>query len=475
MLARNIIKFPRRPDRQRDFELAFLPAALEISETPPSPIGRAISLTIVALFCFALVWASLGHVDIVASATGKIVPSERTKVIQPLEIGIVRAIRVQDGQAVKAGDVLIELDPTERAADQEHLRNDLTSAQLDVARLHAALAYGTDPLLDFHPPENASPTQIEMQRQFLISQTAEQRAKLAAIDRQRMQKEAELETVKATIAKLDATLPMLQERSDVRKYLYARELGSKLTYLTEFQDLVSHQKDIEVQKSRLREVDAALSGLDETRTQAQAEYRRTLFTQLDTAEQKAAGLAQDLLKASARARFQVLRAPEDGVVQQLSVHTIGGVVTPAQPLLAVVPADSRLEVEAMISNRDVGFINAGQPVEIKVDTFNFTKYGLLHGRVMSVSSDAITRNKPPDRQGDSGLGIGSGTSEPTGQELIYSARIALDRTGMQIDGRSVNLTPGMAVTAEIKTGTRRIIGYLLSPFMKYGQESLRER
>src|SRR6478752_2453504 len=154
-----VIPFRRRRDRHGE-ELAFLPAALEIVETPPSPIGRAIAATIALLFCVALAWSWWGTVDIVASAAGKIVPNGRTKVIQPFETGVVRAIHVQDGQAVKAGDVLVELDPTVNAAELGHLKSDLVSTQLEVARLRAALGGHADPLDDFHPPDGASPTLI---------------------------------------------------------------------------------------------------------------------------------------------------------------------------------------------------------------------------------------------------------------------------------------------------------------------------
>jgi hemolysin D len=126
----------------------------------------------------------------------------------------------------------------------------------------------------------------------------------------------------------------------------------------------------------------------------------------------------------------------------------------------------------MVSNRDIGFVRAGQRVEIKIDTFNFTR--LLHGDVKSVSQDAIQRDKPADKSGDNSDSLGE-SSEPDGQQLVYSARIALDTTQMNVDGRLVNLAPGMAVTAEIKTGSRRVIEYLLAPLLRYKQESTRER
>jgi hemolysin D len=471
--SRNIVAFPRAGVRRRGHEIAFLPAALEITESPPSPIGRAIGASIIAALCVALVWASFGSVDIVATATGKIVPGGRTKLIQPFETGVVRAIHVRDGQSVKAGDVLIELDPTMTDADQERQKSDLLAAELEVARLRAALA--EDTLAAFRPPQSASAAQIEMHRQFLISQRAELHAKLAEIERQQNQKEAERSTISASVAKVQATIPVLQERIDIRKNLVDKALASKITYLSEYQELVGLQQDLVLQQSRLREADAATALLKETRERTAAEYRRTTYDALAKAEQKAASAAQDVIKAEQRTKFQHLTAPVDGVVQQLAVHTVGGVVTPAQALAVVVPSESHLEIEAMLSNRDIGFVRPGQKTEIKVDTFNFTRYGLLYGEVLSVSSDAITREKQQSASNDRPSSAAQSSSEPRGQELEYAARISIDRTHMQVEDKLVKLGPGMAVTVEIKTGERRIISYLLSPLARYKQEALRER
>jgi len=452
-------------------ELAFLPAALEIVETPPSPLGHAIGVTIIAMFSVALAWACFGHIDIVATATGKIVPSGRTKVVQPFETGVVRAIHVQDGQPVTAGEVLIELDPTINEAERNHLRSDLATVQLDIARLKAVLGDDPDPSAAFRPPEEANRTLVAMQRQLLIHQVDEQRAKLAALDRQKAQKQAELATVTASVNKLEAVLPVLKQRVDIRELLYSHETGSKASYLEILQAYVESQQELAVQKSRLQEQAAAVAAITEARAQTAAEFRRTLFSELVEAERKASGLSEDLVKATQRTQLQALTAPVDGAVQQLSVHTIGGVVTPAQALLVLVPSDSHLEVEAMLSNRDIGFVHPGQDVEIKVDTFPFTRYGLIHGRVVSVSQDAIARDKPAEKVPS----LEGTSSEPKGQELVYSARISLDRTQMQVEENLVNLSAGMAVTVEIKTGSRAVITYLLSPLLRYKQESLRER
>jgi hemolysin D len=472
--VQRVVPLRRTPDRRAE-ELAFLPAALEIVETPPSPIRRAIGAVIILLFCAALAWSWWGTIDIVASATGKVVPSSHTKVVQPFETGVVRSIRVQDGQAVKAGDLLIELDPTVNAAERDHLHNDLLAERLNIARVRAALVGGDDPMADFTPPANAAPVLISAQRQLLVNQVSEHRAKIAALARQEAQRDAEQATTAATIHKLETTIPVIQQRVDIRKTLVDRELGSKLTYFEVLQVLVEQQQELAVQKSHLREAEAAAAAIRETRRQAVAEYRHTLSDELAKAEQKASGLAQDLIKAEQRTKLQQLTAPVDGVVQQLAIHTVGGVVTPAQPLLVVVPSDSRLEIEAMVSNRDIGFVHSGQEAEIKIDTFNFTRYGLVHGQVLTVSQDAVIRDRQESHSNDRTLGTQNDTSEPKGQELNYSARISLDRTQMQIEDRMVNLSPGMAVTVEIRTGSRSIISYLLSPLIWYKHQSLRER
>src|SRR6478609_10533852 len=457
-----VIPFRNGKGRRAE-EVAFLPAALEIAEAPPSPIGRAIAIALMLLVCAALAWSAWGTIDIVASATGKVVSSGRSKVVQPFETGVVRAIHVQDGQSVKSGDLLIELDPTVNAAERDRLHDDLMAERLNVARLRAALTGGEEVSVDLVVPEDADPMLVATQRQLLANQVSENRAKLAALARQEAQKEAEHQTIAATIHKLDALLPVTQQRVEIRKTLMEKEIGSKLTYYETLQLQIEQQEELRVQSSRLKEAEAAVAAIRETRIQALAEYRKSLSDELAKSEQKANGVARDLIKAQQRTKLQQLTSPVDGVVQQLAVHTVGGVVTPAQSLLVIVPNDSRLEIEAMVSNRDIGFIQPGQDVEVKVDTFNFTRYGLLHGTVLGVSQDAIIRDKPEGRAGNRTLGTDLESSEPAGQELNYGARVSLNRTQMQVEDRLVNLSPGMAVTVEIKTGERTILSYLLSP------------
>src|SRR5579862_93221 len=322
------LAWPRRaPDQRADLE--FLPAALEIVETPPSPLGRAIGATIILFFLVAIVWASLGHVDIIATASGRIVPTGRTKLIQPFETGVVRAIHVQEGQAVKAGDVLVELDPTINAAESGRLAQQLLAAQLDVSRLRALLSDGSDPAASFVAPAAASPPQIQLQRTLLANQLEEFRAKLANLDRQVAQNEASRDAAAAEVKKLTLSIPLLQQRVTAVKTLVDHGWGETLQYLQLSQDLVEHQQDLEVQKAKLVEANAALAALQEQRRQSGAEFRRTNLADLADAESKAAGFQQQLIEAQQHQNLQTLTAPVDGTVQQLAVHTVGGVVTPA--------------------------------------------------------------------------------------------------------------------------------------------------
>ena len=473
----NVVPLKRATPLRRS-EREFLPAALEITETPASPVGRAIAFVLIAFFLIAVAWAIFGRIDIIATAQGKIVPVGRIKVIQPLETGMVTAIHVKDGDRVREGQVLLELDRVASRAERNRIRHDYLRARLDVARLVALRAgieagFGTT---EFVPPADAPAYEVARTRAFMLAQAEQQAAKIAALDQQIAQKVAEADEIAAVLAKLRAGLPLIAEVADVREKVMKMEFGNRIAHLDAQLKLTDQRHELIVQERRAVESTAARKALEAQREQTRAEYVRGIMTDLAEAEPKAAQFAEDLAKAEKRMQDQVLRAPIDGTVQQLALHTIGGVVTPAQALMVVVPGGAGIEIEAMVPNKDIGFVHDGDDAEIKIDTFNFTRYGLLHGKVISVSQDAVMRDKPAgSANGDRQPSQTARSSEPPGQELIYAARISLERTRMQIDDRMVELAPGMAVTVEIKTGRRRVIEYLLSPLLRYKQESLRER
>jgi hemolysin D len=441
---------PPKPVKRRREELEFLPAAVEILETPPSPGGRWLALSLCAFMAIALAWAIIGKLDIVAIAQGQLVPSGRTKVIQPLENSVVKAILVEDGQHVKAGQLLVELDPTAPAADRERLGRDRMEAEVRTLRLHAMLAGA----VDFASPDGADPAILRVQRDIMRSQQNGHAARLDALDRQTEASEADAAAITAEIEKLKGTLPLLRKRVEARRELAKKDFTPKLELLQLEEELVRQKQDLEVAQARLAQSTAAIAGSRRAKVQAEEEYRSERLAELAEAEQRLAQLDQELIKMERLQGLQRLTSPVDGVVQQLAIHTVGGVVTEAQQLMVVVPETSRLEIEATLLNKDIGFVQAGQDVAIKLETFPFTRYGTIEGQVVHVSSDAVQNEK---------LG------------LVYIARITMRRATMNVDGKTVYLTPGMAATVEVKTGKRRVIEYLLSPILRYGDESLEER
>jgi hemolysin D len=455
-------------------ERQFLPAALEIVDTPASPTARYTALAICAIFTIGLVWAWFGRVDIIAIAPGKIIASNRTKVVQPLEIATVRAIHVDEGQHVRKGDLLIELDPTFSAAEHDRAVKDLEHARLDIARLQFLLGGGSgdDPFT--HIP-GADPADLEAARRQTDAQQAAQQAKIAGIDRTLAEKRAEAAGVRSTLAKIEAQLPLARQREEIRQKGAESGYGSQLSYIEAQQQLIDLETERPVEQHKLEEADATIAAAERYREQTQAEYASGLANDLSKAEEQANAATEALTKADAMTEQQSLTAPVDGIVQGLTIHTIGGVVTPAQQLLTVVPSDGGLAVEAIVENRDIGFVKVGQTAAIKVETFPFTRYGLLRGTVTEVSMDSVQGAS----EGRPAEGAGRSADEPAAVErsarLVYSAHVALPVSQMKIDDRMVDLIPGMAVTVEIKTGRRRVLDYLLSPLGDYLHDSFHER
>ena len=472
-------KLLRLPKRNRD-EREFLPAALEIVDTPPSPVGRAIGLTIILVAILAIAWSIFGKVDIVATASGRIVPAGKTKIVQPADTGIVTAIHVSDGAHVKAGDVLIELNANQVSADRDRFVRDLLQANLNLARLRGLAATlpgtpgeGKKPNL-VDPPKDASPEDMALTLAAMRATAANENAKLADLDQQIESKRAEAAEAAANATKLQASLPMLADQEQLLRTMRDQKIGSKLDWYQINQQLIEQKHEIGVLAHRREAAEAAQRALREQRAAAATQFQMAILSELDKMRSQASELNAELAKSQQRVSQNVLLAPIDGTVQQLAVHTIGGVVTPAESLLAIVPHDDSLVVEAAVQNRDVGFISEGQTVRVKVEAFNFTLYGLIEGKVLSVTRDAVQQSNDSKNKGNS-----QNQGDPAAAEgqsgPVYMARIALDQDWMMTENGKVELTPGMAVTAEIQTGERRLISYLLSPLVRKVSESMRER
>ena len=439
----------RGPRAGRDVA-EFLPAALEIESSPASPLGRVVALCIALLFVCALAWATVGQVDVVAIARGRLIPAGHSRVVQPLEAGIVRVIHVRDGQPVRRGDALVDLDPTSREAEHDRLRHEHRAAQLHVARLRALLA--AEPALT--APAGAPAGLVALQQRVLADQRAELGSRLEAARLQVEQRRAGVEAARADVRRLEAIVPLLTERAEAFRTLLAGEYVARLQYLEVEQDRLSRVQELAAQRERLaREIAAAAEAAEQMRL-VQVEFTRARQSELADWEVRAALLEHDMAKAAQASRVQRLSAPVDGVVQQLAVHTIGGVVTPAQPVLVVVPTGEPVEVEAWIENKDAAFVRPGQPVEVKADSLPFTRYGTVGGEVLTVSRDAVAQ----ERGG-----------------LAYLARVRLARASVATEEGEIALAPGMLVTVEIATGRRRLIEFLVSPLLRGWREAARER
>jgi len=446
----------------------FLPAAIEIEQTPSSKAGRMIIWAIVLLFSIAVLWACFGKVDIVAVAQGKIIPSDYSKQIQPLEAGKIKAIHVKEGQRVKAGDPLITLESDSVEADLKRLDNELAESKANMQRFRMFESWivhnqingvrnkgvrveDSDPFVS----ESVSDSLLPLSQQHLLSQEiGELASRLMALQHEADKLEAEKAMVAAEMRKKERVIPVLKERVDALETLHKKSYGSKLPYLELKQELIEEEQDLEVQKARAEQLSASIEAINNQRDTLISEQRKQILSQQQETRLRIHGLDQERIKTADRLRHTQLQAPINGQVQQLAVHTVGGVVTPAQALMVIVPEDAELQVEAMLLNKDIGFVEEGQKAEVKVDTFNFTKYGFIDGKILTISDDAIQ---------DENLG------------LVYSARIQLDKDELQVGERMVKLSPGMSVTTEVKTGTRRLIEYFLSPLLRYKQESLGER
>jgi HlyD family secretion protein/hemolysin D len=451
---------------------AFLPIALEAMETPPSPLGRTLAAAICAIAAAGAAWACIGRLDIVAVAPGKIVALTRTKIIQPFEIATVKAILVTPGQSVHAGDPLIELDPVTAEAERDRARADLAAAKLDQLRLSTFFDGAPDAAFTSVP--EADPVDIARAQSELIAQRAEAKAKLAAIKREHAQKVAERDSLRLTLERAESVLPIVYERAEIRRKSAALEYGSRLQSLETQQQYVEAKAEIDIDKSKIAALDAAIEELDQQAVAYEAELRKSALSDLSHAHEQETAAAEALVKADHRVALQTLRAPIDGTVQQLNVSTIGSVVTPAQQLLSVVPQDDRVEVEAVLENRDVGFIKPGQTVELKIDAYPFTRYGLATGKILSIDRDAEVTASRQSQEGTQRAADAT-SNIASSENLVYTVHISIDRASLMIDGQPAALVPGMAVKAEIKTGSRRIIDYLLAPLAEYRHDSLRER
>ncbi len=408
-------------------EAEFLPAALEIQERPVSPTIRITAKVLMVMILFTIIWSVFGHLDIVVNASGEIKPHDRTKEIASVELAGVRALHVREGQTVKKGDLLIELDATVPEIEHEKAKINEVDAQLQIARSRALIA-----AIDSRTPPHLSPLTG-------ISQQQRQEAQ-EHLDGQYRDFMTKLQRIEGAIARYSETLALVTQRSADYKELAKNH------------DVPLHAA-LEKEQERV-DLEGQLIDAKNQRASLIAETKRSAYDVQSEADRVLGQARQEALRNAAHSRLLKLTSPIDGTVQQLMVHTIGGVVPAAQPLMKIVPREDTIEIEAMLDNKDVGFVKEGQRAAVKITAYDYSKYGYIDARVVHISSDAIKDEK---------------------KGALYSAILALEKSTITVNGHVMPLSPGMTVTAEIKTGRRRVIEYFLSPLIQQKRESLHER
>ena len=430
--------------------LQFLPAALEVQHSPPHPLARWLGIGIILFFSLAIAWGVFGKVDVVAMAEGKIIPSARIKEIQPLEKGIVKEILVREGQSVKAGDALIVLDGTSSSAARDRLANELQAMQ-DMLLLEQSFLARLE-----NTAEVTRSAMPELQEKLLEQQWQQYNARLAALRSQREHRIAEKQANSETIIKWQNTLPMISQRVNGLKQLAGKKLVAENQYLELEEIRITQQQDLAAARARDAQLVAAIAECEQQIAALTAQTHAETLARIADAGRQRNSLHQQLKQAKDLDDRQVLYAPVSGQVQDLTMHTVGGVVLEAQLLMRIVPDDSPLEVEAWLPNQDIGFVQENDRAIIKVHTFPFTRYGTINATVTRISDDAVADNKDKNR-------------------LFFGMSLLLEKNTLPVDGREVRLAPGMQVTVEIMTGERRLVEYFLSPLQKHLQESGRER
>lgn len=430
----------------------FLPSIVTVMERPPAFYTRIVSVLIILLTVIAGLWAFFAQVDIVVSAQGEIVPAGRVKMVQATEQGIVRKISVDDGKLVEAGDELIVLDGTASRADRTRLRLERDRAVLKVQRLRAELG---EPV-KVGAGTNLPPRALETERELYKANEEHFADTLTQLQNNRREASAAREVSRRQADKLKTRIKQLQSTLKRKRAQAAGGLiPAQEVEEVEF-ELQATRKELRVQDEKTRQATIRLKTAEEKLQSAGRERKSRLYRELATAEHELESVEQDLIKAGQRLKRQVVTAPVSGVVQQLSVHTLGAFVKRGEQLLVIVPENTGLQMDAKILNKDIGFVESGYPARIKVDAFEFTRYGHIDGRLQWIGSDAmVDEQKGP----------------------VYPARVSLGSTSMPNRAEEIDavVVPGMQATADIVIGQRRLMEYFIAPLLRYRDESLRER
>ena len=437
-----------------EHDTEFLPAILEVTETPPSPVGRLVLYSVILLLTALLFWSIVGHIDETAVAEGKVIPSGQMKTVQVKNKSIVREIKVKEGDFVHEGDVLVVLDPTATDADYDSLNKRAAYYALDIKRLEAELSGNS-----FEPgyDDILSESDILAERRLYESRQGQYRAEHEAAVQTVAQRQAAMEAAQAGFEKYDGMYQIARDKEERLAELEKQEAISEFQLLEQRSQRIELEKNRQSQMELLHQGSAELSEAREKLRNMEAAYKKDIMTALVESRKQYYMLEEEIKKADENSRMATITAPCDGRIYNLSIHTVGAIVTDAQALLMIVPDDVPLEFEVWADNKDIGFIKTGQKAEVKVETFNFQKFGTVEAEVAEISPNASGDEKSVSTYEKYRLLLHPKAAEPGSL------------------GVESSIAPGMNVTAEIKIKQKRIIEFFLDPFRKYTSEALRER
>jgi len=423
----------------------FKPLLIEIEDKPLNPLGRIILYLVLAIMVFATAWLILAKVDVVVSAQGKVIPSGEIKILKPLESGVVSKIFVKESDKVKKGDILIQIDPTVTDASLSSKQDDLAVINSDIALLEALINESNLSKDELNKLNFSQLSLYNSQKQILVSTYESNKAKLNSAKLDIKASESEVNRLSLLLNKEEEAKVRLQKVLDLIAKKEYEEVSKNIINLKE-------QKDIALY--RLKESNKKLEEIIEENQKAIKIIKSSWIETSLSKEKEKRELSAQINAILFSNKTQQIKSPVDGFVGKLLIHTEGGVVSPNDNLISIVPSDAPLIIKANVLNKDIGFLKLGQEVAVKIDTFSFQKYGLLYGNIIEISKDAIEDEK---------LG------------LIYEIKIKPKSLDIKVEGETKQLEIGMSVIAEVKTGKRRVIELFIYPIIKYMDEGLSVR
>ncbi len=472
------------PKRAASPDNEFLAPALEILETPPSPVSIWFIWIICAFVVVSLTWAYFGRVDILAVAQGKFQPTGRVKVIEPLETGKVAAIPVANGTHVHVGDVLVQLDTSEAEADRLAASTGLASLKAEILRRTAVLEAAREdnsgtarqvPVIAW-PAEVPAPLRQREDR-VLKADLGQLWSAIDSLKAQFLQKQVEHDRLAQTVQAQKNLVATLQQRVDMRQSLLGLQSGAKSAVLDATETLQYQITQLAMQQGQLASAQSGIAVIEREIDKTRQAFLSDNAQKLGETERQVEDYEQRLAKAEAKLDHLTLRAPITGIVQASVITNVGQVIATGQEAMRIVPQDSGLELEIYVLNRDIGFIAQGQEAIVKIESFPFTRYGTINARVARIAHDAIPEPDASQIEGDpsktSNAALFAGAQRT--QNLVFPVTLTPETSTINVDGLTVPLTSGMAATVEIKTGTRRILEYIFSPVMQVMNEAGKER